>query len=405
MLLLMLMSQFISFALSPHASFELLSYFPECSNNQIRNALALTAKRLSPDGNCNEYTGYGLIQAKVAFDALDKWGCEAPGVDPVPVSDGGFGGCAQALPEFRNDLNTAPTPQPSLKPTMQPFNSDMGKNSSCPKLQLDLVTDKMAMETSWILERIDDNATEVIKSGPPSNMNYSSETKYSVAASECLTSGSYEFTIFDSFGDGIQDPGYYTISLNGQPLASNANFGSYETTNFTIYNGFSPRQDPVSEPTPTPIRRTLLVEDFDNGFGEFIKNGKEISHKTSLFGRKGVAFIQVATASGMPSLSTNEIELEEPYSNIEVLLSYRTANLDDGQQLCLEYSPNNTTDFVRTHCWRSGFHFENGVWNDDVSAMFQVQDAEMDSLRIRLILDGEYMDRIFIDKVVVSGML
>lgn len=343
-----------------------------------------------------------MIQAKDAFDALDKWGCEAPGVDPVPVSAGGFGGCAQALPEFRNSV---PTSQPSLKPIMQPFNSNMSNGSSCPKLQLDLVTDKMAMETSWILEKIDENATEVIKSGPPSNMNYSPETKYSVAASDCLTAGSYEFTIYDLFGDGIQDPGYYTISLNGQPLASNANFGSYETTNFTIDNGFSPRQDPLSEPTPTPTWRTLLVEDFDDGFGAFIQDGREILHKTSIFGRRGVAYIQVPTAYGRPSISTNEIELKEPYSNIEVLLSYRTANLDDGQQFCLEYSPNNATDFLRTHCWRSGFHFENGVWNDDVSAMFQIQDEDMDSLRIRLILDGEYMDRIFIDKVIVSGML
>lgn len=368
--------------------------------------LALTAKRLSPDSSCNEYTGNGLIQAKDAFDALDRWGCEAPGVDPTPLSDGGFGGCAQALSEFRNEVNAVPTSFPTFKPTMKPFNSDMGNGSSCHKLQLDLLTDKMAMETSWILERVDDdNTTKTIKRGPPSNMNYSPETKYNVAASDCLGTGSYEFTIFDLFGDGIQEPGYYTISLNGEPLAHGSNFGSYETTNFTVNTGFLPRQDSVVEPANMPEWRTLLVEDFDDGFGEFMHDGSEISHKTSIFGRRGVAFIQVASRFGRPSLSTDQIEMDEPYSNFEVVVSYRTANLDDGQQFCLEYSPNNATTWNRAECWRNGFHFENGIW-DDVAAVFQVQNDGMDSMRIRLILtDGTYMDRLFIDRVEVSGML
>lgn len=383
------------------------SYFPECSNNQIRNILALTAKRLSPEGSCDEYTGYGMIQAKEAFDALDKWGCEAPGVDPTPLSNGGFGGCAQALPEFRSDLNVVPTSLPTFKPTMKPFDNNLSNSSSCQKLLLDLLTDKMAIETSWVLKRVEDeNTTEVVKSGPPSNMNYSPETKYLVAASDCLVTGSYEFTIYDMFGDGIAEPGYYTISLNGEALASGSNFGSYETTNFTVNTGFLPRQDPVDEPSTMPIWRTLLSEDFEDGFGEFNHQGSEISHKSSIFGRRGVAFIQVATASGQPSLSTEEIKMEEPYSFFEVVMSYRTANLDDGQQICLEYSPNNATDWNRAECWRNGFHFENGVWNDDVSAVFQVQDAYIESVKIRLILtDGTYMDRLFVDRVKVSGML
>jgi hypothetical protein len=208
----------------------------------------------------------------------------------------------------------------------------------------------------------------------------------------------------DFFGDGIEDPGYYTISLDGQPLASNSNFGSSESTNFTIDTAFSARQ-PASQPSSAPMWRTLLAEDFESGFGDFIHEGKEILHKSSIFGRRGVAFLQVATAYGQPSLSTEEIVMDNPYSNFEVSVSYRTANLDDGK-FCLEYSPNNSTSWNRAQCWRSGFHFENGVWNDDVSVVFQIQDVDVDSMRIRLILvDGVYMDRIFIDRVKVSGML
>ena len=371
------------------------SYFPECSNNQVRNVLALTAKRLSSNGACNEYTGYGMIQAKDAFDVLYKWGCDAPGEDPVPLSDGGFGGCAQALPEFRKQSTSAPSINPTPKPTI---------GSTCQKLHLDLLTDKMAIETSWSFYKIDNEVQEKIRSGPPSNMNYSPETQYSVAASDCLSTGTYEFTIYDLFGDGIEEPGYYTISLNGRTLATNSNFGSFETTNFTIDTGFLPRQD-VASPVSAPSWRTLLFEDFESGFGEFSREGREITLKTSIFGRRGVAFIQVPTYSGQPSLSTDEINMDEPFSKFEVVLSYRTANLDDGQQFCLEYSNNNATFWNRFQCWRSGFHFENGQWNDD-AAVFHVEDYEMNSLRIRLILlDGNYMDRILIDKFKVSGML
>ena len=64
-----------------------------------------------------------------------------------------------------------------------------------------------------------------------------------------------------------------------------------------------------------------------------------------------------------------------------------------------------TTNWSRAVCWMSGFHFENRMWNDRVSGLFQVQD-DIDSLRIRLILaDGNYMDRLFIDRVTISGML
>jgi subtilisin family serine protease len=173
-------------------------FFPECSNNQIRNVLALTAKRMTPDGECDEYTGFGLIQAKKAFDALDRWGCEAPGEDPSTLSDGAVGGCGQALTVVQSTLNGVPTLQPSLKSTPKPFGgTDISKDNSCQELKLDLLTDARAYETSWVLERVDFNDTrEVIKRGPPSNMHYSPNTKYSVAASGCLAAGEYEFTVF-----------------------------------------------------------------------------------------------------------------------------------------------------------------------------------------------------------------
>ena len=67
------------------------SFFPQCSNTQIRNALHDTAKDKGSSGRDNFY-GYGIVQAKDAYDYLNTFGCDGDpgngggngdGVDPV----------------------------------------------------------------------------------------------------------------------------------------------------------------------------------------------------------------------------------------------------------------------------------------------------------------------------------
>merc|ERR1712196_701429 len=56
---------------------QLMSFFPNCTNYQIRNAMVRTA---SPTGEhpgyCNRGYGSGLVQAKAAYDLLSDRGCE-----------------------------------------------------------------------------------------------------------------------------------------------------------------------------------------------------------------------------------------------------------------------------------------------------------------------------------------
>ena len=68
------------------------SYFPQCSNNQIRNALNATAEDKGSAGRDNFY-GYGLMQLADAYNYLNTNGCDGsgtgggggsePGVEPV----------------------------------------------------------------------------------------------------------------------------------------------------------------------------------------------------------------------------------------------------------------------------------------------------------------------------------
>jgi len=94
------------------------SFFPECSNHQIRNIFARTARRKDQDpGGCDEKNGYGIIQAKAAFDALNQFGCEFGGEDSIPKSLGAFGGCQQIRSLTGKTLTLAPTESPTANTT------------------------------------------------------------------------------------------------------------------------------------------------------------------------------------------------------------------------------------------------------------------------------------------------
>ena len=50
------------------------SYFPQCTNDQIRNSLEKSALDIGDAGKDNK-TGYGLVQAKAAYTRINKKGC------------------------------------------------------------------------------------------------------------------------------------------------------------------------------------------------------------------------------------------------------------------------------------------------------------------------------------------
>lgn len=54
------------------------SHFPQCTNAQIRNVLAVTAEDLGTAGRDNSY-GYGLVRAKTAYDYINQNGCDGSG--------------------------------------------------------------------------------------------------------------------------------------------------------------------------------------------------------------------------------------------------------------------------------------------------------------------------------------
>lgn len=98
---------------------------------------------------------------------------------------------------------------------------------------LNLVTDNYGSETSWTLS---DSDSQQLYSGS----GYSNNTTYTEDV--CLDDGTFTFTISDSYGDGIccnVGSGSYALTIEGTTVANGGDFGSTESTTFTLGDGSS----------------------------------------------------------------------------------------------------------------------------------------------------------------------
>ena len=91
-----------------------------------------------------------------------------------------------------------------------------------------VTTDTWPGETTWTLA---DSAGTVLLSGGPYTSSGTTDEQ-----SICLGDGCYTFEILDSFGDGIFDPGGYTLTVDSAVIASGGAFGTGESIEFCTDN-------------------------------------------------------------------------------------------------------------------------------------------------------------------------
>lgn len=101
-----------------------------------------------------------------------------------------------------------------------------GETPTCEDISVTLVFDKYSSETSWTLKN---SSGETVMSGG----SYNQGNGETITVTECLPIGCYNFTINDTYGDGIccsYGNGSYKITgANNQTIASGGSFGSSET--------------------------------------------------------------------------------------------------------------------------------------------------------------------------------
>ncbi|MFT5263690.1 MAG: hypothetical protein ACI8YQ_002434, partial [Polaribacter sp.] len=114
----------------------------------------------------------------------------------------------------------------------------------CPgtDVTMTILLDDYPEETTWTL--VDANGVTVASGGPYGSFPDGATVEEVI----CLEDGCYDYTIFDSAGDGLccgyGEGNYQLTDPDGNVLASGAEFGSEETTNFCVSGVISGCTDP-----------------------------------------------------------------------------------------------------------------------------------------------------------------
>ena len=113
---------------------------------------------------------------------------------------------------------------------------------TCDKeLEVKVRTDSYPSETSWTV-----TGEDCSRSGALAERDYADPDTIYVDKITVCEGGMYTFEIFDSFGDGIYSPGFYSLKLDGVEIQRGGDFGSGD-----VYELFGTNAPAFAPTTPS----------------------------------------------------------------------------------------------------------------------------------------------------------
>ena len=135
--------------------------------------------------------------------------------DENSSSGGSNSGSSASTPPPTRPPSPQPTPvptrQPSPKPSPKPIDPNIGGRLADCKVEERLFTigikaDDYGKEISWVLSKGGNTVLENSRTYD----NFETDT-----VDACISAGAYKLTMKDSYGDGIRNPGYYKVYIDG----------------------------------------------------------------------------------------------------------------------------------------------------------------------------------------------
>ncbi len=127
----------------------------------------------------------------------------------------------------------------------------------CPEGELSVIvevlTDTYGSETGWSIRGASGTEYMVVEPGTYANSTLY-QTQVCVPADECIT-----FSIIDTYGDGIFNPGYYQVTLEGEIVMSGGQFTSGESSQFNCAPG-------EACDTATPVEEGIHTATYDDSW-------------------------------------------------------------------------------------------------------------------------------------------
>jgi len=144
------------------------------------------------------------------------------------------------------------SPTVTLQPSTLPSVSSM-PTETCYWIDIVVVFDQFPSETSWQIQKMNDSGGYVILK---TYTGISDDRNKDRTESMCLEGNQmYRFTMKDRYGDGMNAPGHYNVTSNGNLIVQGGEFGLGEITSFSIpyVPGSSTLTNVTQEPTtPSP---------------------------------------------------------------------------------------------------------------------------------------------------------
>ncbi|MCB0641844.1 MAG: T9SS type A sorting domain-containing protein [Phaeodactylibacter sp.] len=278
--------------------------------------------------------------------------------------------------------------------------------------------DNYPEETSW---EIANSSGSVVASGG----TYASQPDgSSVSITECLVDGCYDFTIYDSYGDGIccsyGNGSYAVTDASGNVLASGGTFGSSETTNFCLNSGPAPTcNDGIQNGDETGVDCggsscppcgggggctdvTIDYNEFVNTWGIWNDGGNDcrISSADAAYANTQPYCVRLRDDSGSSNMYTDALDLSG-YDEITVTFTYLTLSMESGEDFFLEVSTRRSSDLTPVGNWASGADFSNNVREFESVTVTGPFSA---NTRIRFRCDASAKDRkVYLDDLLIEG--
>ena len=277
--------------------------------------------------------------------------------------------------------------------------------------------DNYPEETSWVLR--DANGAVVGSGGTYGNQPDGSN----VSDEFCLADGCYEFTISDSYGDGIccgYGNGAYTVYDEfGNVLANGGNFGRNETTEFCLGDAPTPTcDDGIQNGDETGVDcggscapcdnggctdTQINFNNFDSGWGIWNDGGSDCrrSSNDAAFAFSGNRCVRLRDNSGTASsMTTDNLNLAN-FEEVTIDFTYIGNSMETGEDFWLQVSTNGGASYQTIETWARGTDFQNGVREFETVTMTGNFSS---NTRFRLRCDASAnADQVYIDDVLLTG--
>ena len=277
------------------------------------------------------------------------------------------------------------------------------------EVTLTLITDNYGSETTWTLT----GPSGTVATGGPYGNNLT------ITQDFCLPDGCYDFTIDDSYGDGIccaYGNGSYALSGSGVSV-SGGSFGGSETSNFCVGSTGPPAptcDDGVQNGDETGVDCggscapcdtggggcsdiTFATDNFESNYGNWNDGGSDCvrSRTRPIQGIRSVYLRDNTNTSVLTSDPYNLTSLEE----LTVDFSYFPYSMENGEDFWLQID--NGSGFQTVKTWARGTDFNNNtLYNESVT----ITGNFGTNVRVRFRCDASgNSDYVHLDNIVLGG--